>query len=110
MRKRSSDANDRTSVIVVIEMRAFVVVIELRATAYCCFFDDGLMMVPNEKASIEVVLSNVRRVAKKRYQAVGYPCNSMLKLSSSRGIRIDVPVLSVSWSFEDHSVITQALR
>ena len=34
----------------------------------------------------------------------------MLKLSSSRGIRIDVPVLSVSWSFEDHSVIIQALR
>ena len=34
----------------------------------------------------------------------------MLKLSSSRGVRIDVPVLSVSWSFEDHSVIIQALR
>ena len=34
----------------------------------------------------------------------------MLKLSSSRGIWIDVPVLSVSWSFEDHSVIIQALR
>ena len=34
----------------------------------------------------------------------------MLKLSSSRGIRIDVPVLSVSWSFEDHSVKIQALR
>ena len=34
----------------------------------------------------------------------------MLKLSSSRGIRIDVPVLSVSWSFVDHSVIIQALR
>ena len=34
----------------------------------------------------------------------------MLKLSSSRGIRIDVPVLSVSWSFEEHSVIIQALR
>ena len=34
----------------------------------------------------------------------------MLKLSSSRGIRIDVPVMSVSWSFEDHSVIIQALR
>ena len=34
----------------------------------------------------------------------------MLKLSSSRGIRIDVPVLSVSWFFEDHSVIIQALR
>ena len=33
----------------------------------------------------------------------------MLKLSSSRGIRIDVPVLSVSWSFVDHSVIIQAL-
>ena len=33
----------------------------------------------------------------------------MLKLSS-RGIRIDVPVLSVSWSFEDHSVIILALR
>ena len=47
---------------------------------------------------------------KKRYQAVGFPCNRMLKLSSSRGIRIDVPVLSVSWSFVDHSVIIQALR
>ena len=34
----------------------------------------------------------------------------MLKLSSSRGIRIDAPVLSVSWFFEDHSVIIQALR
>ena len=34
----------------------------------------------------------------------------MLKLSSIRGIRIDVPVLSVSWSFEDHAVIIQALR
>ena len=34
----------------------------------------------------------------------------MLKLSSSRGIRIDVPVLYVSWSFEDHSVIIPALR
>ena len=49
-------------------------------------------------------------VAKKRYQAAGFPCNRMLKLSSSRGIRIDVPVLSVSWSYEDHSVIIQALR
>ena len=52
----------------------------------------------------------VRAVAKKRYQAVGFPCNRMLKLSSSRGIRIDIPVLSVSWSFEDHSVIIQALK
>ena len=34
----------------------------------------------------------------------------MLKLSSSRGIRIDIPVLSVSWSFEDRLVIIQALR
>ena len=33
----------------------------------------------------------------------------MLKLRSSREIRIDVPVLSVSWSVEDHSVIIQAL-
>ena len=33
----------------------------------------------------------------------------MLKLSSSRGIRIDVPVLSVSWFCEDHSVVIQAL-
>ena len=33
----------------------------------------------------------------------------MLKLSSSRVIRIDVPVLPVSWSFVDHSVIIQAL-
>ena len=48
--------------------------------------------------------------SQKRHQAVGFPCNRMLKLSSSRGIRIDVPVLSVSWSFEDHSVIIQALR
>ena len=31
-------------------------------------------------------------------------------LSSSRGIRIDVPVLSVSWSVEEQSVIIQALR
>ena len=44
-------------------------------------------------------------VAKKRYQAVGFPYNRLLKLSSSKGIRIDVPVLSVSWS-----VIIQALR
>ena len=34
----------------------------------------------------------------------------MLKLSSSTRIRIDVPVLSVSWSIEDHSVIIQVLR
>ena len=52
----------------------------------------------------------MRSVAKKRYQAVGFPCNRMLELSSSRGIRIDIPVLSVSWSFEDHSVIIQARR
>ena len=49
-------------------------------------------------------------VAKKRYQAVGFPCNRMLMLSSSRGIRIGVPVLSVSWSLVDHSVIMQALK
>ena len=55
-------------------------------------------------------LPQVVLVAKKRYQAVGFPYNRMLKLSSSRGIRIDVPVLSVSWSFVDHSVIIQALR
>ena len=29
----------------------------------------------------------------------------MLKFSSSRGIRIDVPVLSVSWSFMDGSLL-----
>ena len=34
----------------------------------------------------------------------------MLKWSSSRGIRIDVPVLSVSRYFVDHPVIIQALR
>ena len=34
----------------------------------------------------------------------------MLKLSSSRGIRIDVPVMSVSWSVVDHPVIIQALK
>ena len=48
--------------------------------------------------------------SQKRYQAVGFPYNRMLKLSSSRGIRIVVPVLSVSWSFVDHSGIIQALR
>ena len=52
----------------------------------------------------------MKAVAKKRYQAVGFEYNRMLKLSSSRGITIDVPVLSVSWSFVDHSVIIQALR
>ena len=34
----------------------------------------------------------------------------MLETSSSREIRFDVPVLSVSWSVEDHSVRIQALR
>ena len=34
----------------------------------------------------------------------------MLKLSSSRGIRIDVAVQSVSWSVVDHSVIVPALE
>ena len=55
-------------------------------------------------------LNGVGPVAKIRYQAVGFPYNRMLKLSSSKGIRIDVPVRSVSWSVEDHSVIIQALR
>ena len=53
---------------------------------------------------------DLRPVAKKRYQAVGFPCNRMLKLSSSRGIRIDVPVLSVSCSVVDHAVMIQALE
>ena len=52
----------------------------------------------------------MRPVSNKRYQAVGFPYNRMLKLSSSRELRIDVPVLPVSWSVEDHSVIIQALR
>ena len=34
----------------------------------------------------------------------------MLKLSSSRGIRIGVPVVFVSWSVVDHSDIIQALK
>ena len=51
------------------------------------------------------IYTRMRPVAKKRYQAVGFPCNRMFKLSSSRGIRIDAPVLSVSWSFEDHSCL-----
>ena len=33
----------------------------------------------------------------------------MLNLSSSRGARIDVPVLSVFWSFVNHSVIIRPL-
>ena len=41
---------------------------------------------------------------------MGFPYNRMLKLSSSRGIRIDVPVLSVSWSVVDHAVIIQASK
>ena len=49
-------------------------------------------------------------VAKKRYQAVGFPHNRMLKMSSSRGIGNDVPVLSVSSSVVDHSVIIQARK
>ena len=52
----------------------------------------------------------VHTVAKKRCHAVGFPHNRMLMLSSSRGIRIGVPVLSVSWSLVDHPVIIQALR
>ena len=43
------------------------------------------------------------------YQAVGFTYNRMLKWSSNRGIRIDVPVLSVSSSVEDHSVIIQSI-
>ena len=34
----------------------------------------------------------------------------MLKLSSIKGIRIDVPVLSASWFVEDHSVNIHALE
>ena len=34
----------------------------------------------------------------------------MLELSSSKGIRIEVPVLSVSLSVEDHSANIQALK
>ena len=41
---------------------------------------------------------------------MGFPYNRMLKLSSSRGIRIDVPVTSVSWCVVDHSVIIQAIK
>ena len=59
--------------------------------------------------SVWSVWVELRHVAKKRYQAVGFPYNRMLKLSSSRGIMID-PVLSVSWSVVDHSVIIQALK
>ena len=49
-------------------------------------------------------------VPKKRYQAVGFPYNRMMKLSNSRGIRIDVTVLCVSRSVVDHPVILQALK
>ena len=34
----------------------------------------------------------------------------MLNLSSSKGIRIDVHVLSIAWSVEDHSVNIQVLK
>ena len=43
------------------------------------------------------------QVDKNGYQAVGFPYDRMLKLRSSKEIRIDVPVRSVSWSVEDHS-------
>ena len=73
-----------------------------------------LLAVPQQCAACRSLnhdnTNMLQYVATKRYQAAGFPCNRMLKLSSSRGIRIDVPVLSVSWSFEDHSVIIQALR
>ena len=59
---------------------------------------------------MRVLSSFLEPVAKKRYQAVGFPYNRILKFSSSRGIRIDVPVLSVSWSVVDHSVIIRALK
>ena len=72
---------------------------DLQRSAHCLLIGEGKRVPPYP-----------RYVAKKRYQAVGFPYNRMLKLSSSRGIRIDVPVLSVSWSVEDHSVIIQALR
>ena len=65
----------------------------------------------DSRVGIEIdVISVMGSVAKKRYQAVGFPYNRMLKLSSSRGIRIDVPVLSVSWSAVDDTVIIQALK
>ena len=44
-------------------------------------------------------------VAKKKVRSRTVSYDRMSKLSSSRGIRIDVPVLSVSWSVVDHSVI-----
>ena len=62
------------------------------------------LATPLQRSMQRSTIPMVETVAKKRYQAVGFPCNRMLKLSSSRGIRIDAPVLSVSWSFEDHSV------
>ena len=43
-------------------------------------------------------------VAKKKVPSRRISIYRMLKLSGSKGIRIDVPVLSVSWSVEDHSV------
>ena len=49
-------------------------------------------------------------VAKKWYQALGFPYSRVLKLSSSRGVRIDVPVLSVKWSVMHHFVTIQALK
>ena len=68
----------------------------------------NLVTIPNTSFWTTSV-SYLRVVAKKRYQAVGFPYNRMLKLSSSRGIMID-PVLSVSWYVVDHSVIIQALK
>ena len=48
--------------------------------------DLGLALAP------KMCPEQLQTVAKKRYQAVGFSCNRMLKLSSSRGIRIDVSV------------------
>ena len=80
-----------------------VIVLDKTITCYKCQQD-------NDNIKRQKILQYIWHVAKKRHQAVGFPCNRMLKLSSSRVISIDVPVLSVLWSFEDHSVIIKALR
>ena len=80
------------------------------SSSSCCFVRATVIRFSSVRVCSSCRLFHLlASVAKKRYQAVGSPYNRMLKLSSSRGIRIDVPVLSVSWSFVDHSVIIQAL-
>ena len=68
------------------------------------------MLILEKPYATLVVTSEIKSCSLKTHQAVGFPYNRMLKLSSGRGIRMDIPVLSVSRSCVDHSAIIQDLK